>query len=617
MKNFPLPLLAAALGSLLLVPACALARDGALAVERWTYLRAYQDGAKTRHEFLKESFALRADGTTSSTGDHGRWTYTVGGNDDDTLAIQRRQSVDGRYVMVEWEFDTDPDKARFAKAGAARKLDSDADPVSWVPVEATADSASPRGVEDSWAALAAIVRGQAGSAPGLGAALVSWLLADYARLSYNDQVNFASHAGGSGLRNTDLRAIEATLRATGFPLDPSRLLPTGGVDIALSGLPSVDLHGNVVSLGGVNVRNNRANSSGPLQVQVYALHQPYVGGDIPGDARLLASATISDPVGGGATAANLSWDTSALVNLPGGIWYFAVILSDGNQRLDHAALGDALTLGDYVGGGAGEQDKPTQLINLSTRLRVEAGDGAGIGGFVVSGTGSKRVLLRALGPSLASAVAGTISTLAVELRDAQGRLVAANAGWQSSPQRGEIEATGLAPSDTRECALVASLSAGSYTLVVRGGSTGESGVALIEMYDLERVRSDLRPINVSTRGVVREGDSVMIGGFVIGGSRTKRVVVRALGPSLAAAGVTNPLANPSLAVFDSSGALLASNTDWRSSVTQDQISATGRAPTNEREAAAVLTLRPGPYTVVVRGEGGSTGVALVEVYEVE
>ena len=617
MKNPHLPVLAAALGSILLATAPAIARDGALAVERWTYLRAYQDGDKTRHEFLKETFSLRTDGTASSTGDNGKWTYSVGGNEDDTLAIQRRQAVDGRYVMVEWEFDTDPDKARFTKAGPSSKLNSDADPVSWVPVAATADGASPRSIEDSWSALAAIVRGQAGNAPGLGAALVSWLLTDYAHLPYNDQVNFASRAGGSGLHNTDLRAVEATLRATGFPLDPSRLLPAGGVDIALSGLPSVNLHGNVVSIGGVNVRNNRLSSSGPLQVQVYALHQPYVGGEIPGDARLLASATISDPVGGGANAANLSWDTSALVNLPGGIWYFAVILSDGNQRLDHAALSDALTLGEFVGGGAGEQDKPTQLINLSTRLRVEAGDGAGIGGFVVSGTGSKRVLLRALGPSMASAVAGTINNLSVELRDSQGRLVAANAGWQSSPQRGEIEAAGLAPQDVRECALVASLSAGSYTLVVRGAAAGESGVALIEMYDLERVRSDLRPVNVSTRGVVRDGDNVMIGGFVIGGSRTKRVVVRALGPSLAAAGVPNPLANPSLAVFDSSGALLASNADWRSSATQDQIAATGRAPTNDREAAAVLTLRPGPYTVVVRGEGGSTGVALVEVYEVE
>ena len=336
----------------------------------------------------------------------------------------------------------------------------------------------------------------------------------------------------------------------------------------------------------------------------------------PGDARLLASATISDPVGGGASVSNLSWDANALVNLPAGIWYFAVILSDSNQRLDHLALSGSQTLGDYVGGGAGEQDKPTQLINLSTRLRVEAGDGAGIGGFVVSGTGSKRVLLRALGPSLAASVTGAINTLSVELRDAQGRLVASNAGWQSSAQRAEIEATGLAPSDMRECAVVTSLAAGSYTLVVRGAAAGDTGVALIEMYDLERSRSDLRPVNVSTRGVVRDGDNVMIGGFVIGGSRTQRVIVRALGPSLTAAGVPNVLTNPSLAVFDSSGALLASNTDWKTSPIQDQISATGRAPTDDREPAAVLTLRPGPYTVVVRGEGGATGVALVEVYEV-
>ena len=112
---------AVALGALLFSAAPAQARDGALAVERWTYLRTYQDGAKTRHEFHKESFALRPDGTATLAGDQGTWTYSVGGTEDDTLAVQRRQAVNGRFVMVEWEFDTDPDKARFNKAGAVKQ----------------------------------------------------------------------------------------------------------------------------------------------------------------------------------------------------------------------------------------------------------------------------------------------------------------------------------------------------------------------------------------------------------------------------------------------------------------------------------------------------------------
>ncbi|MBS0659430.1 MAG: beta-propeller fold lactonase family protein [Verrucomicrobia bacterium] len=259
-----------------------------------------------------------------------------------------------------------------------------------------------------------------------------------------------------------------------------------------------------------------------------------------------------------------------------------------------------------------------RAINLSTRLRAQTGDAVAIGGFVIGGALPKRVLVRALGPSLAAAgVSGVLPDPSLELFNAAGVSLARNDGWRAT-QQAEIQASGFAPGSELEAALLVELAPGAYTAVVRGAGAS-TGVAIVEVYDLAPT-ADAQLINLSTRGRVETGDSVMIGGFVVGAglgadaSGSARVLVRAIGPSLAAAGLSGVLADPTLELRDAAGNLVASNDDWASSQAAD-IQATGLAPTSAAECAVLATLPRGAYTAVVRGKGGSSGIALVEVYK--
>jgi hypothetical protein len=164
-----------------------------------------------------------------------------------------------------------------------------------------------------------------------------------------------------------------------------------------------------------------------------------------------------------------------------------------------------------------------------------------------------------------------------------------------------------------ESAILISLAPGAYTAIV-SGVNGGTGIGLVEVFDLDSTAAS-KLINISTRGLVETGDSVMIGGFIIKGPDSDKVVVRAIGPSLASPpfSLTNVLQNPTLSLFDVNGMVFASNDNWRSTQEGDII-ATGLQPTNDAESAIVTTLVPGNYTAIVRGVGGTTGVALVEVY---
>ena len=252
---------------------------------------------------------------------------------------------------------------------------------------------------------------------------------------------------------------------------------------------------------------------------------------------------------------------------------------------------------------------PAILANLSTRAVVEAGENVMIGGFIVDGVVPKKVALRALGPSLAAdGVSGVIADPSLQLLDATGTVVASNDDWNVAGQ--QIQSYGLAPTDGREAALVATLSPGAYSAIVTG-KDGASGVGLFELYDLD---VDLgRVANISTRSRVESGDNVMIGGFIMTGIAGNEVIVRAIGPSLAALGVTDVLADPSLELYDSNGTLIESNDNWRSTQ-ESQIIETNLAPGDNREAAIVTTLAPGAYSTIVRSATGASGIALVEVY---
>jgi len=252
----------------------------------------------------------------------------------------------------------------------------------------------------------------------------------------------------------------------------------------------------------------------------------------------------------------------------------------------------------------------TRLINLSTRGSVQTGDNVMIGGFVIGGSTPKKVLIRAVGPNLANyGVTGVLADPTLQLFSGS-TAIATNNDWQSAANAADIQATGLAPANAMESAILTTLSPGAYTAIVSGIAAG-TGVGIVEVYELDNPASQFT--NISTRGQVLTGDNVMIGGFVIQGDTSKTVLIRAVGPNLANYGVTGVLANPMLQLFSGS-TMIASNDDWGTATNAAAIQATGLAPVSPLESAILLTLPPGAYTAIVSGSGGGTGVGIVEVY---
>jgi hypothetical protein len=272
------------------------------------------------------------------------------------------------------------------------------------------------------------------------------------------------------------------------------------------------------------------------------------------------------------------------------------------------------------------------LANLSTRAFVQTSDNVMIGGFIVQGSQPKRVILRAIGPELSQyGVPNAMADPILELHDANGAPIASNNNWQTtiiggiitSDQVQDIQNSGHAPGDPNESAIMADLPPGNYTAIVRGVNN-TTGVALVEVYDLSPSLQSILG-NISTRSFVQTGDDVMIGGFIVQGTQPKNVIIRAIGPELSQYGVPNPLADPTLELHDGTGGLIASNDNWQHTiiggiVTQDQvqnIQNSGHAPGGASESAIIANLPPGNYTAIVRGVNNTTGVALVEVYDLD
>jgi len=276
--------------------------------------------------------------------------------------------------------------------------------------------------------------------------------------------------------------------------------------------------------------------------------------------------------------------------------------------------------------------RPPTLGNISTRAFVQTDDNVMIGGFIIQGTEPKRVIIRAIGPELSQyGVPEALANPTLELHNAAGALIASNDNWQhtiiggiiTSDQRLDIRQSGLAPGNPLESAIIADLSDGNYTAIVRGANN-TTGVGLVEVYDLNPESTSILS-NVSTRAFVQTGDNVMIGGLIVQGIQPKRFIIRAIGPELTQYGVPNVLANPTLELHDSTGALIASNDNWRHTIiggiiASDQtgdIRNSGHAPGDGRESAIVADLPAGNYTAIVRGVNNMIGVALVEVYDLD
>jgi len=253
-----------------------------------------------------------------------------------------------------------------------------------------------------------------------------------------------------------------------------------------------------------------------------------------------------------------------------------------------------------------------QLLNISTRMRVQTGDNVLIGGFIITGNEAKNVILRAIGPSLTQfGVVDALADPVLELHGSDGSLITSNDNWKDM-QEAEINATGLAPTNDTESAILMTLTPDAYTAIVTG-KDGTSGVGLVEGYDLDQA-ADSQLANISTRGFVETGSNVMIGGFILGnGTGTTNILVRAIGPSLSLVGVSDPLADPTLELHDANGVLIVGNDNWKESQ-ESEIEATGLAPQDDLESAVLVTVTTDAYTAIVAGKDGGTGVALVEVY---
>jgi hypothetical protein len=258
---------------------------------------------------------------------------------------------------------------------------------------------------------------------------------------------------------------------------------------------------------------------------------------------------------------------------------------------------------------------PARIQNLSTRLRVETGDNALIAGFILQGTEPKKVIVRAIGPSLqanGTPIPGRLLDPVLQLYNGTGNLIATNDNWGDT-QKQEITDSTIPPLDGNESAIVAMLEPGNYSAVVRGKNES-TGIAVVELYDLD-ARPVSKAVNISTRGRVSAGDNVMIGGFILGGHNPAKVLLRGIGPSMSVNGV--PLAgrlnDPFLQLHNSQGAIVAVNDNWRDA-TPEEVEKTGAAPSDDRESAFVLDLVAGSYTVILRDAAGSEGVGLFEAY---
>jgi len=257
-------------------------------------------------------------------------------------------------------------------------------------------------------------------------------------------------------------------------------------------------------------------------------------------------------------------------------------------------------------------------LNISGRVYAQNGDKVGIGGFIITGSGTKRVMARAIGPSLkinGTPIPGRLQDPYLELHDSNGGVIV-NDNWESD-QKDEIIQTGLAPSDPKESAIVKRLPAGNYTAIIRNVD-GTPGIGLVELYDLSA--ADPGELgNLSVRADVRTDDNVLIDGLILRGNTAKRVLFRALGPSVKINGVpvTGIMQDPILELHDGNGTILQTNNDWPDAPNANEIQMTGLAPPDNRESAILLPLGPGNYTTIMRGVNRTTGIGLAEAYKLD
>ena len=375
----------------------------------------------------------------------------------------------------------------------------------------------------------------------------------------------------------------------------------------------------------------------------------YVTGDAFSDFITTPGAYDTTYNGGSSDAFIMKMNLVDIIDNDGDGWDASVDCDDSNAQINPGATeacnGVDDNCDDQIDEGCYGSD--ANLSNISTRARVETGANVMIGGFIISGTVPRSVLIRGFGPTLADfGVTGAMANPYIELYSSQ-TLIATNDDWQTpiaqcdapavscgTPQ--DIQATGkdactvATTGCSQDAAILVTLPPGAYTAIMRGVGGG-TGVGLIGVDDNDTSTLS-KLVNISTRGPVLTGDSVMIGGFIVGGSSSKQVLIRGFGPTLTDFGVTGALANPYVELY-SGQTMIATNDNWQTQITQcdapavscgtpQDIQTTGKdacsvATTGcSQDAAILVTLPPGAYTAIVRGVGGVTGVGLVGIDEI-
>lgn len=396
------------------------------------------------------------------------------------------------------------------------------------------------------------------------------------------------HAGATGNLDPTATYVAASVIATARAAWPGRLIAQIN-SVSTFNPPAPGADDSAWNL----LWNSRPDVAGQMVFWCYDEPTYRVSAGVPGDPTAILNTAVDAAVSYGLSYIEIY--QKDVLNLPGVITYA------------HSAL----TPPPAAPG----------LLNVSTRLAVGLGDHVAISGFIVGGTGTKKVMLRAIGPSLSqSGITGPLADPFLELHDQTGAIIATNDDWNTTQlggvivadQQAAILASTIPPTDPAEAAIVAYLNPGAYTAIVRGANNG-TGIGLAEVYDLSQF-VPATVANLSTRGFVQTGTNVLIGGFIVGGSDSSDVIVRALGPSLGQAGVSDSLPDPTLELRDINGVLVAVNDNW-ADTRQADIEASGLAPGDSREAVIRQVLAPGNYTATVADKSGNAGVGLVEVYK--